>query len=109
MIGISKAEQLKHNENQKDKRVSKSELKSRVEFILSKEVCQVCNVSTNLDYPHHSEFGLSKKNDYSLINICIDCHRHIHTKGFPIHGLSRNDTIQIGIRNNTEYFLNEKR
>ena len=103
MIGISKEQQLKHIKKPKENRVSKQELKSRVEFILSKEVCQVCNVSTNLDYPHHSEFGLSKKNDYSLINICVECHRHMHTKGFPIHGLSRSDTIQIGTRNNTEY------
>jgi len=102
----TKEMQTKKNKEPKAKRVSKQELKSRVEFILSKEVCQICNVSTNLDYPHHSEFGLSKKNDYSLINICVECHRHIHTKGFPIHGLSRNDTIQIGIINNKEY-LNE--
>lgn len=102
-IGISKQEQLYKNKEPKKGRVSKSELKERVEFILNKELCQICNISTDLDYPHHSEFGLSKKNDKSLINICVTCHSHIHTKGFPIHGLSREDTILIGVQNNMEF------
>tara|TARA_R110000765_G_scaffold415809_2_gene517165 strand:+ start:925 stop:1254 length:330 start_codon:yes stop_codon:yes gene_type:complete len=105
MIGISKESQLKKFKEAKKGRVSKKELKNRIEFVLNKEVCQVCNKSAELDYPHHSEFGISKKNDKSLINICVSCHREIHNKGFPIHGLSREDTIRIGINNNNEFEL----
>lgn len=102
----SKEDQLKHNKKPKPSKVSKLELEKRVKFLLLKEVCQVCNESTNLDYPHHAEFGLAKKDDRTMINICVDCHRHIHTKGFPVHGLSRADTVKIGWANNEE-FLND--
>lgn len=103
---LTKEQQLKHNKKIKLKKVSKAELKKRVEFLLSKEVCQVCNFSTDLDYPHHTLFGLAKKDDRSMINICVSCHREIHTKGFPVHGLNREDMIEIGRLNNEE-FLSE--
>ena len=105
---FSKKYQLKHNKKTNDKKVSKLELKKRVQFLLDKEVCQVCSHSVDLDYPHHAEFGLAKKDDRTMINICVNCHRHIHTKGFPVHGLFREDTVAIGWKNNEE-FLNEVR
>jgi len=116
MLGITKAQQLnKKRINKKpsmknikkvtDKKVSKEELQKRRLFLLDKKVCQVCDESEDLDHPHHSLFGTAKKDDRSMINICVDCHRHIHTKGFPIHGLSREDTVAIGWLNNEE-FLN---
>ena len=104
-LGISKASQTSKNKDPKEKRVSKSELKNRVQILLNKETCQVCEWSTELDYPHHALFGIAKKDDRNMICICVQCHRHIHTKGFPIHGKSRADTVEIGKLNNEE-FLN---
>lgn len=101
----SKFQQLKKRRKVNPAKVSKYELKARVEFLIDKRVCQVCNTSSDLDYPHHAEFGLAKKDDRTMINICVECHRHIHTKGFPIHGLFREDTVAIGWKNNEE-FLN---
>ncbi|TLP41052.1 hypothetical protein [Arcobacter arenosus] len=98
----SKAQQLHKVKKKQDRKVKKAELEARVKFILSKEFCQICG-SDDLDYPHHAEFGLAKKDDRTLINICVPCHRHIHQIGFPIHGLSRIDTIKIGWENNEEF------
>jgi len=84
-------------------RVSKSELKKKVNFILDKTYCQVCETSTDLDYPHHSLFGLAKKDDRTLINICVNCHRIIHQKGFDTLLKTKEETIKIGWENNKEY------
>ena len=100
---LLKKDQLFKNKKKQDRKVSKKELENRVKFILEKEVCQVCETSTDLDYPHHAVFGFSKKDDRTMINICVKCHRDIHTKGFPVHGKSREDTVKIGWKNNEEY------
>lgn len=103
---LSKEDQLKYIKKPKEKKVNKEEFNKRVSFLIDKGLCQICNESSYLDFPHHAEFGLAKKDDRTMINICIECHRHIHTKGFPIHGLSRADTVAIGWKNNEE-FLND--
>jgi len=69
MLGITKESQLKYNRSKeidlKDDsiivRLSKKDLKARVNFVLDKICCQVCEVGTDLDYPHHSLFGSAKK------------------------------------------------
>ena len=106
MTSYTKAEQTSHNKKPNKKRVSITELNERVAFLINKEICQVCEESYDLDYPHHAEFGGYKKDDRSMINICIDCHRTIHTKGFDTLNKTRKETALIGKRNNEE-FLNE--
>lgn len=89
-------------------RLSKDQVKQRVSFILDKEVCQVCETSTDLDYPHHAIFGVSHKDDRTMINICVECHRTIHNKGYGPLLKTREEIELIGWTNNKEY-LNEKR
>lgn len=87
-------------------RFNKKQLNERVQFLLNKQVCQVCEESYNLDYPHHARFGIAKKDDRFMINICVHCHRIIHNKGFKDLKKTREETEDIGWENNLEY-LNE--
>jgi len=41
--------------------------------------------------------------DRYLINICVGCHRTIHTKGFNTLLKTRDETVGIGWDNNLEY------
>lgn len=84
-------------------RFSKKELQKRVEFIIAKEVCQVCEENTYLDYPHHAVYGWSSKDDRTLVNICISCHTIIHTKGYDILPKTRKEVEAIGWANDKEY------
>lgn len=95
----------KRNKKVNVKRVKESEYKRRQNFCRDKEVCQVCDISRDLDCPHHADFGGYKKDDRTLINICCDCHRAIHTKGFDSLNKTREETVAIGWANNEE-FLN---
>ena len=92
--------------NDKPVRFKKAELKKRVEFILAKEVCQVCEVSHDLDYPHHVEQG-SCKDDRYLINICVECHRLIHSVGYDAVAKTREQCKNIAWANNGEYVENK--
>jgi len=85
------------------KRFDKTELQKRVKFLLDKEVCQVCEVSHSLDYPHHVEQGLGVKDDTTLINICTSCHRAIHTQGYDAVNKTRKECLEISYNNNSEY------
>ena len=92
--------------NDKPIRFNKSELKKRVEFIISKEVCQVCETSTDLDYPHHAIYGLGVKDDRSLTNICVECHRIIHgSGGYDKLPKTRKEIEVIGWGNDEEFML----
>ena len=62
-------------------RFEKKKLQQRVYNILNIEVCQVCEKSHDLDYPHHVMQG-AKKDDRYMINICVECHRLIHEVGY---------------------------
>lgn len=84
-------------------RYTKSEVKKRVEFVLQKEVCQVCEESYDLDYPHHARYGVSRKDDRFLICICVECHRLIHQKGFSQVKKTREETEDIAWSNHLEY------
>lgn len=84
-------------------RYTKSEVKKRVNFVLQKEVCQVCEESYDLDYPHHSRFGVSRKDDRFLICICVECHRTIHNQGFAKLKKTREETEEIAWNNHLEY------
>ncbi len=84
-------------------RYPKPEVKKRVEFILQKEVCQVCETSHDLDFPHHSRYGISRKDDRFLICICVDCHRIIHNQGFSKLKKTREQTEDIAWQNHLEY------
>ncbi len=89
--------------NDKPIRFNKAELKRRVELILEKEVCQVCETSTDLDYPHHSIYGLGVKDDRSLVNVCVECHILIHSSGgYEKLSKTRKEIEAIGWANNEE-------
>lgn len=66
-------------------RIAKStkEYKERQNFVFNIGYCQICN-SEDLDSPHHALDGISRKDDRSMICICCECHRTIHTKGFDL-------------------------
>jgi len=89
----------------KDKamRFNKAELNKRVQFIIEKEVCQVCEEGYNLDYPHHAVYGLGKKDDRTLVNICIECHRKIHQDGYAKVAKTREEIEVIGWENDADY------
>lgn len=111
---FTKEQQLKKNKTKQvdlldqniTVRLPKDQIKKRVQWLLNKKVCQVCEESTKLDYPHHSIFGWSRKDDRTLINICVKCHMTIHTKGYGPLKKNRSEIESIGWTNNEEY-LNE--
>jgi hypothetical protein len=85
-------------------RFSKAEMKKRNEFILGKGACQVCDQFSTLDIPHHAVYGLGVKDDRSLINICLDCHRKVHAfGGYSQLDKTREEIEAIGWNNNSEY------
>ena len=84
-------------------RLSKDQVKDRVQWLLNKEVCQVCETSTDLDYPHHAFFGISHKDDRTMINICVECHRTIHNKGYGPLNKTREQIEALGWTNNEEF------
>jgi len=85
------------------KRFSKADYKAYQDYIRSIGVCQVCEVSTNLDAPHHTKQGLGNKDDRSLICICVECHAEIHTLGFSSLDKTRAELEEIGLKNWKEY------
>ena len=89
--------------NDKPVRFDIAELKKRVQFILEKEVCQVCEESYQLDAPHHAVYGLGVKDDRTLINICLRCHRLIHNTGYDTLKKTREEIEAIGWENNEQF------
>ena len=83
-------------------RFTKRDLNKRKEFILSKEVCQVCEQSHDLDSPHHARSGKDKDDRY-LINVCIPCHREIHFGSYDNVPKSRGELEYIGWENHLEF------
>jgi len=62
-------------------RFPEAKYRQRQEDVRGLGKCQVCEMSYELDAPHHVEQG-SKKDDRYLINICIDCHGLVHVVGY---------------------------
>jgi len=79
-------------------RFEKEKLQQRVYDILNLGACQVCEVSQDLDYPHHVEQG-SKKDDRTMINICVECHRLIHGVGYSAVKKDRSECLVIALGN----------
>ena len=65
-------------------------------------VCQVCDISSNLDTPHHTKQG-ANKDDRSLICICIECHDILHRVVFSTLHKTRKELESIGEDNWREY------
>lgn len=88
-------------------RFNTEELRKRVYFVLNQNdgVCQVCEVSRDLDYPHHTKQG-ANKSDTSLINICHSCHDILHRVGFEKLNKTREELEVIGWNNHLEYMEN---
>ena len=87
-------------------RFEKNKLQQRVYDILNIEVCQVCEKSHDLDYPHHVEQGANKDDRY-MINICVKCHRLIHEVGYRVVDKWREECKFIAWSNH-ERFEKEK-
>lgn len=86
------------------RRFSKAEVQRRNEFVLAKGACQVCDQFKLLDVPHHAVYGLGVKDDRTLVNICLDCHRFIHGfGGYSKLYKTREQIETIGWNNNEEY------
>lgn len=79
-------------------RFQKEKLQQRVYNILNLGCCQVCEESYDLDYPHHVEQG-SKKDDRTMINICIGCHDLIHRVGYSAVKKDRSECLVIALSN----------
>ena len=84
-------------------RFSEAEYKARQDFILAKESCQCCGEFGNLDTPHHAEYGLGKKDDRYLVNICLVCHWEIHSGSYDNLPKTREELKVIGWLNHLEY------
>lgn len=85
------------------KRFSPKEYKAYQDHIKDIGICQVCDISMDLDTPHHSKQGLGAKDDRSIICICIACHTEIHTKGFSGLNKTRLELEEIGKNNWNNY------
>ena len=87
-----------------NKRFSKSDFKEYENHILEIGECQLCG-SYDLDKPHHAKFGNfgADKDDKSLINICVKCHRLIHFGDPYDEEISseklREEAVKIGLGN----------
>ena len=85
-------------------RFSQNEIKKRVDWIKDTFCfCQICGSKQNLDYPHHALDGNSRKDDRTMIDICVSCHSFIHTKGFYGLAKTREQVEAIGWENNEKY------
>ena len=85
-------------------RFSPKEIKKRVDWIKDTfGFCQICGTKQNLDYPHHALDGNSRKDDRTMIDICVSCHSFIHTKGFDGLAKTREEVEAIGWENNKKY------
>ena len=85
-------------------RLSPKEIRKRVEWIKDTfGFCQICDTKQNLDYPHHALDGNSRKDDRTMIDICVSCHSFIHTKGFDGLAKTRKEVEAIGWENNKKY------
>lgn len=71
-------------------------------------VCQVCDISTDLDTPHHTLRGIGFKDDRSIICICIKCHDILHRIGYETLNKSEDELKEIGRLNWDEYGLDNK-
>jgi hypothetical protein len=88
--------------NDTPKRFPPKEYKAYQDHIKGIGVCQVCEVSTNLDTPHHTKQG-ANKDDRSLICICIECHDILHRVGFETLAKTRLELLEIGEENWSSY------
>jgi len=84
-------------------RFSPEKLSERVVAISGLGRCQVCDVSYTLDYPHHVVQGLGVKDDRFLINICLECHRLIHSVGYGAVLKSREECKEIAWSNHIKF------
>lgn len=85
-------------------RFSPKEIRKRVEWIKDTfGFCQICDTKQNLDYPHHALDGISRKDDRTMIDICVSCHSFIHTKGFDGLAKTKEEVEAIGWENNKKY------
>ena len=106
---LSKKQQTKRNSRLRDdvsQRFSKADYKKYQDFIKSFEICQVCDINFGDDAPHHTKQG-SHKDDRSLINICIDCHRTLHNSGYSTLKKSRMQLL-APIARNWDIYTNSK-
>lgn len=86
-------------------RFPKAKYKARQDSIRDLGPCQVCDLSCELDAPHHVMQGGCKDDRY-LINICIDCHNLIHVVGYSAVKKSREECKIIAWSNHVYFEKN---
>ena len=79
------------------------DLKYRIELIVEIGCCQVCELSYELDVPHHVEQGLGVKDDRYMLNICVPCHRLIHSVGYSAVKKTRVECKEIAWGNHLKF------
>jgi len=84
-------------------RFDAAKYKQRQDDIRDLGACQICNLSYELDAPHHVEQGLGVKDDRYLINTCIDCHGLIHVVGYSAVKKSREECKEIAWSNHLKF------
>ena len=107
---LSKKHQTKQSARLRDDvpvRFSKSKYIERQEIIRGFGLCQVCEESTDMDTPHHGDYGLGKKDDRSLVCICIKCHYEIHSGSYSNIKKTREEIKEIGYNNDKELLKEE--
>jgi len=80
-------------------RFPEAKYRERQEAVRGLGACQVCDISYELDAPHHVVQGLGVKDDRYLINICVDCHGLIHVVGYSAVKKSREECREIAWSN----------
>lgn len=81
-------------------RFSKAVMKKRNIWINENiGVCQICEVSTQLDVPHHALSGSGLKDDRPLICICVTCHPIVHFGKQSDLKKTREEILAIGWEN----------
>ena len=84
-------------------RFEPAKYKQRQDDIKDLGVCQVCDLSYELDTPHHVEQGIGVKDDRYLINVCIDCHGLIHVVGYSAVKKDRAECKEIAWSNHLRF------
>lgn len=84
-------------------RFDKIEMQKRNEFVSQLGPCQVCDESYDLDIPHHAKYGMGSKDDRYIVNICVKCHREVHSGSYDNLKKTRAEIEEIGWNNHKIY------
>lgn len=100
-IGVERI--VQHDPNSFDKsltiRFTETLYRQRQKIIRDIGYCQICDTTNALDAPHHAVSGNGKKDDRTLICICVKCHYTLHHISYDKLPKTRDEVIEIGWKN----------